>query len=101
MEMTFVRRLTGRGVLIVSGLLALVLWLGVTVLAGRPGVRMLADVSPQARFTFSQETVELIEEVKGVGSRSRSTRSTTRSAACRATRSSRCRSPRCSVASRA
>lgn len=67
MAMNFAQRWAGRALLVVGSALALVVWLGFTVLAGRPGVRALIDVSPQARFTFSPETEELLDEVRERG----------------------------------
>ncbi|MCA8943891.1 MAG: Gldg family protein [Planctomycetes bacterium] len=67
MAMNFVKRFVGKALIFVSGILALAVWLGLTVLAGRPGVRQMIDVSPQARFTFSQETEDLLTEVRARG----------------------------------
>ena len=45
------------------GALALVAWVLVTLLATRPGFKLLFDLSPQAQFSLTAETLELIEEL--------------------------------------
>src|SRR5690606_25073268 len=58
------RRFLGRLNLGVSALVALAIWVAVTVLATRPGFKALIDVTPQAHFSVSAETRQLLDELR-------------------------------------
>ncbi len=67
MEVSWLRRLAGRLNLILMGVLALVIWILVALLATRPSMKTLWDVSPQAQFTLTPETEELISDMRAKG----------------------------------
>ena len=58
------RRLTAWVNLILSSLLMLGVWGLLAVLSTRPAFKVLVDVSPQARFTVSPATEELMRQVR-------------------------------------
>ena len=59
-RMTGRRRLLGRLELLVTALLALCVWFVVTALATRPALKVLIDLTPQAQFSVSGETTDLL-----------------------------------------
>ena len=65
MEMSRIRRLLGRFNLLLTGLLAFGIWIAVSVLASRPTLKGLWDVSPQAQFSVTEETEKLLDELRG------------------------------------
>ncbi len=64
MEMNWLRRLTGRSILVVVGLAAIAVWGVLTLLATRPAVKFVVDWSPQARFTFGEDTEDLLKQLR-------------------------------------
>jgi hypothetical protein len=62
-RMTRARRLFGRFHLAFTLLLGLAVWVGVVVLASRPQLRGLIDLSPQASFTLDEQTLTLLDRV--------------------------------------
>lgn len=65
-ERAWYRRLFGRVNVGLSGLLAIVVWILITVVANRPALKELIDLTPQKRFTITAETEDLL---RGLGSR--------------------------------
>jgi hypothetical protein len=66
-KMTRGRRLLGRFNLLSSALLAFLIWVAVTALATRPTFKALIDLSPQARFTISEDTRALLADLAAAG----------------------------------
>lgn len=67
MDVSSFRRFAGRLNLVFMGVLALVIWVLVTLLATRPAMKALWDVSPQAQFTLTAETKDLIASLLDQG----------------------------------
>ena len=57
------RRLVGRFNLLLSVALAILVWIAITALAGRPRFKLLFDLTPQAQFSVSEETEALLDEL--------------------------------------
>ncbi len=64
MAMTRARRLFGRFNLFLSAVLALAIWAAATALATRPAFKVLVDLTPQAQFSVSDETRDLLDELR-------------------------------------
>ncbi len=62
--MTAVRRTLGWLHLLAAGVLMLAVWLLLVVVASQPGLKRLWDLSPQAAFTVSQVTEQLLLEAR-------------------------------------
>jgi hypothetical protein len=58
------RRLAGRSLLVLAGVVALAIWAAATVLSSRQSLQLIVDVSPQAQFTFSADTNALLDELR-------------------------------------
>ncbi|MFO1051785.1 MAG: Gldg family protein [Planctomycetota bacterium] len=69
--MTGRRRLLGRLELLVTALLALCVWFVVTALATRPALKVLIDLTPQAQFSVSGETTDLLAGIAKRGEKVR------------------------------
>ncbi|MCC6672805.1 MAG: Gldg family protein [Planctomycetes bacterium] len=69
MAMTRARRLLGRLHLWFASLVVLAIWILAMLLAVRPGMKALFDFSPQARFSVSPATAELLAGLGRGGAR--------------------------------
>lgn len=57
------RRLLGRFHLVVSALLAFLVWIALSALSTRPAFKFLVDLTPQAQFSISDESRELLSQL--------------------------------------
>ena len=67
MAMNRTRRTLGWVVLLGNAVLGLAIWFGAIVLSTRPQLKVLVDASPQAQFTISEATLDLISQVRERG----------------------------------
>lgn len=61
------RRVAGWSALLFASTLALAIWVMLAVFATRPGFKTVIDLSPQRRFTLTQDSVELLQAVRATG----------------------------------
>lgn len=59
-----VRRVAGWGTLLLASALAAAIWAMLVVFAARPGLKAVIDLSPQRRFTLTDDTKELLATVR-------------------------------------
>lgn len=61
------RRVAGVTTLILSALLGFAIWVMLVVLSTRPSLKAVVDLSPQARFTVTEATLDLLRSLRDSG----------------------------------